>query len=76
VAEAVQREFHENRASGSNTPLLYPAPSIDWNQIPFRIEQGIFSAEQGMVRREQGNGGNEQRIGAVYDVGVGPKRRS
>jgi hypothetical protein len=43
------REFRENRFSGLILPLLYAASSAAWSKIPYRIEQGNFSAEQGMI---------------------------
>jgi hypothetical protein len=56
------RELRENRPSSSKIDVIFGAPSMTCEQIPYVSEQGIFSAEQGMVATEQGSGANEQRI--------------
>jgi hypothetical protein len=43
---------------------FFSTASTACERIPYRIEQGIFSAEQGMVPRQQGSGANESEFAA------------
>jgi hypothetical protein len=56
------REFRENRPSQSILKRLLSAVSMTCRQIPYEIEQGIFSAKQGIVSTEQGSGANEVSV--------------